>query len=572
MSTDQGSKQLLGQGRYRLEEVIGSGGFATVYRGFDTSLQVWRAIKVLNPTMRADQAHRRRLQAEARAMARLAHPNVLTVHDIGQDGGLDFFVMELAENGSLADMASRGDPLPASEAVSYAIQVLSALAVAHAAGIIHRDIKPQNILLERPGVTRLADFGIAMLSGDAGLRTTKTGAAMGSLSYMAPEQRQDARNVGPAADIYALGCTLYNLITDANPIDLFTAEKDSPRWRTVPEPLRPILLRATRFEPEQRYPDARTMATELLAALEELGGWAWSADPVDPLAVPQATDIGQPPRPSQLDTATREAITFMLEATREEAVAATPEQRGPTAVPPDTGPSPSDTAAAPTFYPVEQEAQPPAKERPSLRWPWVLGLAALLAVGAGGFALWQRLPAEAPAQRPAAEPAVEAAAQAPEKALPEPEPEASADEEPPVAEAEIPAPKETEPVRTTPAPPAPVPTEPRAEAPATDPGPPPLGSWRGSFGGRVATLTLQGDPENLQGSLAVRFRGNSSQSELTGSFDPATGRLVLEDADRERYDAGSYEAQLSEDKERLEGRFSTFSGDRSTAFSFMSKR
>ena len=250
----------LAGGRYKLEKVIGQGGFATVWRGYDSALGVHRAVKLLHPNLSSRTQFRERLRAEARTMARLAHPNVLTVHDIGEQDGQDWFVMDLVEGGSLGDWQQRGGPLPPGLAVGCAIQVLSALSAAHASGVVHRDVKPQNILLDADGRCRLADFGIALLESEEMLRNTKTGATMGSLSYMAPEQRLSARSVGPSADLYAVGSTLYSLLTNANAIDLFTAAAGSARWGDVPECLRPILQRVTKHDPGARYQSAAELA------------------------------------------------------------------------------------------------------------------------------------------------------------------------------------------------------------------------------------------------------------------------------------------------------------------------
>ena len=198
---------LLG-GRFELLRELGVGGTASVWEVEDAELGVRRAVKILNagrPQRR--QALRKRLRAEARAMARLAHPNVLTIYDVASTDELDFVIMDLAEGGSLSEWLERTGPMEPRTALSFTVQVLSALAAAHAAGMVHRDVKPQNVLLNSRGTALLADFGIALLTEDQH-RTTRTGVAMGSLSFMPPEQRLDARSVSASADVYATGAML----------------------------------------------------------------------------------------------------------------------------------------------------------------------------------------------------------------------------------------------------------------------------------------------------------------------------------------------------------------------------
>lgn len=279
--------------RYELGETLGVGGAARVVQAWDRRLGVQRAVKLITgqATGPVREQLRARLEREARAMAQLDHPNVLRIYDVGHEDGQDFVVMDLAEGGSLAARLKERGPMPPDTAIAYVVQVLSALAAAHATGIVHRDVKPQNILLDRRGTALLADFGIAMLEDDQ--RTTKTGTAMGSLAYMAPEQRLDARRVGPAADLYAAGATLYHLLTRANPVDLFTAGRDSERFDGLPAPLRDIVFRATRLDPAARYPSAGAMARELTALLGD--GGLGTLDPASfPDPAPDLLHSGSP--------------------------------------------------------------------------------------------------------------------------------------------------------------------------------------------------------------------------------------------------------------------------------------
>jgi serine/threonine protein kinase len=255
--------------RYLLTELIGEGGMARVYRAIDRVLQAPRAVKILRSRGGKTGRNRQvRLLREARAMASVDHPNVVQVYDFGEDDEGAFIVMELVEGGSLADQVQGHGRQGPRQAVDWTLQVLEGLEASHAAGILHRDIKAANVLLDRDGTARLADFGIALVEGED--RFTRTKVSMGSMAYMPPEQRLNARDVDARADVYAAACTLYYLLTASTPVDLFLAEAASPRWLDVPEVLRPVLLRATRAAPEERYPDAKAFREALVAVRSEV--------------------------------------------------------------------------------------------------------------------------------------------------------------------------------------------------------------------------------------------------------------------------------------------------------------
>jgi Protein kinase domain len=245
--------------RYRLERELGLGGSATVYLVYDRELNRQAALKLLMAHRDGD-----RLRLEARALAALDHPNVMKVYALGVHEGRDYLVMEFLERGSLADRLSREGPLEPAVAVQAMIEVLEGLGAAHAAGIVHRDVKPGNVLLRADGSCALCDFGIARTDGGA---DTKTGTALGSVPFMAPEQRIDPRQAGPQADLYAAACCLYNLLTGDTPIDLYLAADSSPRWQGVPAPLRAVLRQATRSEPSRRFHTAAEMADALRVVL-----------------------------------------------------------------------------------------------------------------------------------------------------------------------------------------------------------------------------------------------------------------------------------------------------------------
>ncbi|MFT6157872.1 MAG: tRNA A-37 threonylcarbamoyl transferase component Bud32 [bacterium] len=274
--------------RYEVIRVLGTGGTATVYLVRDTSLDVLRALKVLR-VGNADLG--RRLASEARMMANLDNPHILRVVDVGEDNGRPYIVMEYLSGGTLADIGEEG-PLAVKAAVSWMLQVLAALSASHAVGIVHRDVKPSNVLLDANGVASLADFGIAFRDGADEERSTRTGVAMGTLAFMAPEQRLDARSVSRAADTYAVGSSLYSLLTYRSAMDLFVVQEGGKRMRGVPPELEAILLKATRYQAEERYSTAAEMADDLWALLPNASTkplFAVDSDAVPPFRAHTAT-------------------------------------------------------------------------------------------------------------------------------------------------------------------------------------------------------------------------------------------------------------------------------------------
>ncbi len=172
--------------RFRLEEKIGAGGMSTVYRAYDTTLERWVAIKSMHRDISTDPDQLERFRREARAVARLNHPHVVTVIDFGEDDGSPYIVLELVEGETLKQRIKRMGRLPVDEAVAYAIEIGRALSAAHAAHLVHRDVKPQNVLIDREGRAKVTDFGIARSLEVHGL--TATGRVLGTTDYVAPEQ------------------------------------------------------------------------------------------------------------------------------------------------------------------------------------------------------------------------------------------------------------------------------------------------------------------------------------------------------------------------------------------------
>ncbi|MCA9573758.1 MAG: serine/threonine protein kinase, partial [Myxococcales bacterium] len=167
----------------------------------------------------------------ARTMAKLHHKNVVLVHDVADDGAFAYLVMELIEGGSVADRMAAFGPLPQRMACEVGIALLAGLGAAHAQGIVHRDVKPHNILVDGEGTPKVTDFGIAQASETS---TTRTGAVIGTWAYMAPEQRNDAKSVDARADVFAAGCTLYNMLTGTDPFDLYNREIYEKLYKDVP--------------------------------------------------------------------------------------------------------------------------------------------------------------------------------------------------------------------------------------------------------------------------------------------------------------------------------------------------
>ena len=256
-------------GRYVVLDTLGRGGFASVLRVRDQVLGTERALKLLHPDPPPSESVRQRLFREARAMARMEHPHILRVYDVGSEAGYDYVITEIAA-GSLAVRARELGRLPEHVTARLGIQVLAGLDAAHQTGVIHRDVKPQNILLDRRGNALLSDFGIALLL-DESHRATGTDAVVGSLAYMAPEQRQDARTVGVEADLYALGAALFAVLTGGNPIDLFLADDGSARWAGLSPEMKAILYKATRMDAAERYRSAHEMAQALAVCCTDSG-------------------------------------------------------------------------------------------------------------------------------------------------------------------------------------------------------------------------------------------------------------------------------------------------------------
>jgi serine/threonine protein kinase len=259
--------------RYRLRRVIGGGGMAVVYSATDEALHRSVAVKLLADNFAADPALRKRFVREGRLAARLSHPGIVAVYDSGAEAGRPFIVMELVDGRTLADELARRKRLPPHEAADIAATVAAALAHAHEAGLVHRDVKPANVLIGTGGEIKLADFGIAAATGDR-TRFTEVGTVLGTASYLAPEQAAGAE-AGPPADIYALGAMLYEMLTGAPPYPAASlAQLAEKRRLPVPppssvEPDVPPWLDAIVLACLTPQPAARPSAAELVDRLSD---------------------------------------------------------------------------------------------------------------------------------------------------------------------------------------------------------------------------------------------------------------------------------------------------------------
>src|SRR5918999_1124691 len=258
--------------RFRLEERIGAGGMSTVYRAYDPTLERWVAIKLMHRDISTDPDQLERFRREARAVARLNHPHVVTVIDAGEDDGTPYIVFEYVEGETLKDRIKRLGRLPVSEAVAYAIEIGRALEAAHASRLVHRDVKPQNVLIDRDGRAKVTDFGIARSLEAQGL--TATGRVLGTTDYVSPEQALGHEVTGQS-DIYSLGIVLYEMLTGEAPFKADTQVAVAMKHVRDPLPdvqrrrpeisaaLAAVVERSTAKETQNRYSEVGEMVHDL---------------------------------------------------------------------------------------------------------------------------------------------------------------------------------------------------------------------------------------------------------------------------------------------------------------------
>ncbi|MBN1177578.1 MAG: SUMF1/EgtB/PvdO family nonheme iron enzyme [Anaerolineae bacterium] len=314
------SDSLIGRtiGPYKVLEKIGQGGMAEIYKGIHPELGRYVAIKLLGQSLQTDPTFARQFQREAQAIASLRHPNIIQVFDFGQKNGGHYLVMEYIEGSDLREEINRrfrdAQPFTPDEIVHILAQVADAIDYAHEHGIIHRDVKPGNILLTKAGQAILTDFGLAMLRDRVSQITL--GHAFGTPEYIAPEQAMDSRATVPQSDIYALGAILYEMVTSHLPFEAESAlslalkhigEDPAPPSQHVPNlppAVEAVILRALAKDPEARQPTARALIAELRAA--------WTGAPAQPtIPIPVAsqrrahtpfTPPPPPPTPSPAPT------------------------------------------------------------------------------------------------------------------------------------------------------------------------------------------------------------------------------------------------------------------------------
>ncbi len=263
-------------GRYRLDAQIGSGGMSTVYRAFDAVLERRVAIKLLHGDFVTDSDQLERFRREARSVAQLSHPHIVGVIDAGEEEGQPFIVFEYVEGETLKQRIRRLGRLPVDEAIAYAIEVARALGAAHARNIVHRDVKPQNVLVDEEGSGKVTDFGIARSLDEEGL--TAEGRVLGTTDYVSPEQAL-GHDVNGQSDIYSLGIVLFEMLTGDVPfhgenqvaVAMKHVREDLPdvqmRRPEVSASLAAVLDRMTDKDLARRYPDAHTLVADLEDAL-----------------------------------------------------------------------------------------------------------------------------------------------------------------------------------------------------------------------------------------------------------------------------------------------------------------
>ena len=264
-------------GRYRLEAKLGSGGMSTVYLARDETLDRPVAVKVMHREMSEQADQLERFRQEARAVAKLSHPNVVSVIDAGEDGGHPYIVFEYVEGETLKQRIARIGALDIQEAIAYAIEIARGLSIAHARNMVHRDIKPQNVLIDDEGRAKLTDFGISRQLEQDGM--TATGRVLGTTDYVAPEQAM-GQAVDPRSDIYSLGVVLYEMLIGQVPfhadsqvgVAMKHVNEELPDvQRRRPEVSAAVALvveRSTAKDPAERYQDVGEMIDDLETALE----------------------------------------------------------------------------------------------------------------------------------------------------------------------------------------------------------------------------------------------------------------------------------------------------------------
>lgn len=299
--------------RYRLEQLIGTGGMADVYRATDTLLGRTVAVKILHPHYAKDPVFIERFRQEAQAAANLNQPNIVNVFDWGIEEDVYYIVMEYVEGLDLKDIILRGGPLLPERAVEIAMSISLALDAAHARGIVHRDIKPQNVIITRDNRVMVMDFGIARAAGGSAM--TQTGTIMGTPQYISPEQAQ-GRTADPRSDLYSLGVVLFEMLTGKVPFDgdnpvaiAYKHVREDPLPPSMLNPdispeLESVVMKSLAKNPENRYQSALEMRADLERCLEGAPVYATPVLPPEEAAggaggTRQYAGYAQGPRPAR---------------------------------------------------------------------------------------------------------------------------------------------------------------------------------------------------------------------------------------------------------------------------------
>lgn len=347
-----GTEGLLGD-RYRLDRIAGHGGMATVFVALDTVLEREVAIKLLQRRRDEGGILHERFRREALAAAKIVHPNVVTVHDVGEnDEGRPYIVMDFVDGPSLATVIERGGALPSERVALIGIGVARALAAAHAAGIVHRDVKPQNILLDEQGIPHLTDFGLARAFDRSDIELTAPGALLGSAHYVAPEQARSGEAT-PRSDLYSLGASLYHAAAGEPPfagqgaidITLRRFEEDPPdlgvRVPGIDAQLAALLMTLLARDPEERLADAATVVERL----SDVAAWLRVERNVGDVANAASDDTSTPSDAASApgNTAPSESAGASITPVASRPPGAGTAAAAPTIPPPNSSPLPAAT-------------------------------------------------------------------------------------------------------------------------------------------------------------------------------------------------------------------------------------
>jgi serine/threonine protein kinase len=377
------SEPILLNNRYRLEEQQGSGGMAMVYRAHDLMLERTVAIKLLRADFSSDPDFRERFRQEAKAAANLSHPNIVTVHDFGLDEGRLFIVMEYVPGTDVKTILKQNGRFGLDEAIALMVQACAGIGYAHRVGLVHCDVKPQNMLVTPDKRLKVVDFGIARALASIS-PDEKTDVVWGSPQYFSPEQAGGGAP-SPASDVYSLGVVMYEMLTGQLPFTASTAEELARMHRETPPPsprrlnplipaqLEQILLKVLSKEPAARYRTADQLGRVLVSFTQQSNG----AVAVPPAQFPLAYE-SEPPSPAPAQPEPIPWAAAALSAQPLQPPRPAPVQQIPPPVPARRVVSP----AAPNIQPSAPPALVSEDNPLDIDWAtWLLGLLALIAVG-----------------------------------------------------------------------------------------------------------------------------------------------------------------------------------------------